>query len=150
MPDSSSSGPTRYRPRAFPAAVSARLRTRLAWSHADRPFAPADVRDAAGRAAAVARDLGLDAVLVRGGVDVGGAELDHVWVVAEGRVVDVALPLRSEAFACALREYVAGHLDAGTLDRLAHGYTLTWRVVGEFPPRLRYVGEPVWHERRPA
>lgn len=150
MTDASGRGPTRYRPEPFPAEVSARLRARLAWSHADRPFAPTDVRDAAGRAAVVARDLGLDAVLVRGGVDLGGAELDHLWAVVEGRVVDVALPLRSEAFAGAVRDYVAGHLDAETLDRLAHGYTLTWRVVGEFPPQLRYVGEPVWHERRSA
>lgn len=143
-------GPTRYEPAPFPAAVSARLRARLAWSHADRPFTPADVRDAAARVIAVARELGLEGVVVRGGLDVGGAELDHVWALVEGRVVDVALPLRSEPFALAVRDYVAGHLGAEDLDRLAHGYALEWRVVGDFPRRLRYVGQPVWHQRRPA
>lgn len=143
-------GPTRFRPQAFPVDVSVRLRARLARSHAHRPFTPADVRDAAARVLDAARGLGLDGTVVRGGLDVGGAELDHVWAIVDGRVVDVALPLRSDAFAEALRDYVAGHLDAETLDRMAHGYALEWRILGEFPARLRYVGQPVWHQRRPA
>lgn len=102
---------------------------------------------AAATVATVATDLGMRAVVVRGGVDVGGAELDHVWAVVEDRVVDVALPLRSEAFVRSLRAYIAGDLDADALDHLAHGYAMDWRVVGEYPPRHRYVGLPVWSER---
>lgn len=143
--------PRRFRPAPFPAEVSARLRAALAWSHADRPFGPADVRDAASRVRTVAERLGLEAVVVRGGLDVGGAELDHVWVAVDGRVVDVALPVISSSFTAVLRAYVAGEVATGELDRVAHGYALTWRVVGEFPDGdLRYVGRPVWHDRHPA
>lgn len=139
--------PRRFRPDDFPAPVAARLRARLARAHADSPFGPRDVREAARRTAEVARELMLDAVVVRGGLDVGGAELDHVWTVVEGRVVDVSLPVIAEAFVDRLRSYVAGDVDAVELDRVAHGYTLDWRVVGAFPGSLRYVGLPVFAER---
>lgn len=136
--------PRRFRPAAFPPATASRLRALLARAHAERPFGPRDVREAARRTAEVARSLTLDAIVVRGGLDVGGAELDHVWTVVEGRVVDPSLPVVSEAFVAALRAYVAGDLDDDELDRLAHGYTLQWRVVGSFPGGLGYVGVPVF------
>lgn len=142
-----STAPRRFRPADFPPATASRLRALLARAHADRPFGPRDVREAARRTADVARGLTLDAVVVRGGLDVGGAELDHVWTVVEGRVVDVSLPVASEAFVAALRAYVAGDLDGDELDRMAHGYTLEWRVLGSFPAGVRYVGLPVFGER---
>ena len=139
--------PRRFRPDDFPPRTASRLRALLARAHADQPFGPRDVRDAARRAADLARELALDAVVVRGGLDVGGAELDHVWTVVEGRVVDVSLPVVSGSFVAALRAYVAGDLDGVELDRLAHGYTLEWRVLGTFPDGVRYVGLPVFGER---
>lgn len=136
--------PRRFRPAEFPPPTASRLRALLARAHAERPFGPRDVREAARRTADVARALTLEAVVVRGGLDVGGAELDHVWTVVEGRVVDVSLPVASGAFVAALRSYVAGDLDDDELDRLAHGYTLEWRVVGSFPGGIGYVGVPVF------
>lgn len=145
-----SASPRRFRPADFPAPVASRLRALLARAHADHPFGPRDVREAARRTADVARTLTLEAVVVRGGLDVGGAELDHVWTVVDGRVVDVSLPVASEAFLHALRAYVAGDLAGAELDRMAHGYALEWRVLGSFPEGVRYVGLPVFGERQPA
>lgn len=139
--------PRRYRSGAFPAPAGPRLRSALAREHAREPFTPRDVREAAARVQAVATRLGFEVDVVRGGVDVGGAELDHVWAVVVGHVVDVAMPLRSSAFADALRAYVAGDIDDDELDRTAHGYAFEWRILGEFPPPLRYVGLPLWGQR---
>lgn len=135
--------PRRFRPAEFPPPTASRLRALLARAHAESPFGPRDVREAARRTADLARSMTLETVVVRGGLDVGGAELDHVWTVVEGRVVDVSLPVASAAFVAALRSYVAGDLDDDELDRLAHGYTLEWRVVGSFPGGIGYVGVPV-------
>jgi hypothetical protein len=139
--------PHRYRSGALPVPAGPRLRSALAREHAREPFTPRDVRSAAGRVRGVAGELGYEVEIVRGGVDVGGAELDHVWAVVAGHVVDLTLPLRSEAFAVLLRAYVAGDVDDDELDHAAHGYAFEWRVVGEFPERLRYVGLPVWTDR---
>lgn len=141
--------PRRFRPEAFPSPVGSRLRSALVREHGRHPFTPRDVRDAARRVVDVAGRLRLNAVVVRGGVDVGGAELDHVWAVVDGRVVDMTLPLRSGAFLSMLRAYVAGDLSGEHLDRVVHGYTLEWRVVGEFPADVRYVGAPIWLRRDP-
>lgn len=142
--------PHRYAPGPLPAPAGPRLRSALAREHGREPFRPRDPRDAAARVRTVATRLGLRCQVVRGGVDVGGAELDHVWAVVDGHVVDLALPLRSASFATLLRAYVAGDLDDDDLDRIVHGYRFEWRVVGEFPARLRYVGLPVWGQREPT
>lgn len=136
--------PTTYAPAPFPVSVRARLVEALEALHGDEPFGPHDVRAAARRVVEVAEDLGLAPTIVRGGVDVGGAELDHVFVVVEERVVDVALPVRATSFAAAVRAWVAGDLDLpGLVDRAArHG--LEDRVVGEYPRELRYRGAPLW------
>lgn len=139
--------PHLYRSSELPAPTGPRLRTALAREHAREPFSPRDVRAAAARVQQVATDLGVVVDVVRGGVDVGGAELDHVWAVVVGHVVDVTMPLRSAAFAEVLRAYVAGDIDEDELDHSAHGYAFEWRVLGEFPARLRYVGLPVWGQR---
>lgn len=142
--------PHRYRPGVLPAPAGPRLRSALAREHGREPFTPRDVRDAARRIRSVAAGLGLECEVVRGGLDVGGAELDHVWVAVAGHVVDLTLPLRSEAFLIHLRAFVAGDEDEAELDLVAHGYGLEWRVLGEFPDRIRYVGLPVWGEREPT
>lgn len=134
----------RLRPRAFPPPLGPRLRAALAEAHANDPFRPSGPREAARRVADVADGLGLEAIVFRGGLDVGGAELDHVWVVAADRVLDAAFPLLSEHFVSAVRAYVAGDIDTDALERAAHPYSLRWRVVGSFPDRCRYVGSPVW------
>lgn len=136
--------PHRFRAQRLPAPQGPTLRSVLAREHARQPFTPADVRDAARRVAELAAAQGLEAVVVRGGLDLGGAELDHVWVAVEERVVDVALPVRSEAFRRLLRAFVWGEVAAEELDHVAHGYRFDWRVVGEFPELVDYVGRPVW------
>jgi hypothetical protein len=135
---------------SFDPPTGARLRARLAMAHAEEPFSPADVRGAARRVAEVAAALGLDVVTIRGGLDLGGAELDHVWSAVDGRVVDPTVAVCSGRFVEALRAYVAGDLGAEELDFLAHGYGLEDRVIGAFPDAVRYVGAPVWASRPPA
>lgn len=137
-------GTRRYAAASFPPPLAGRLRSALAGEHARRPFRPHEVRDAAHRVADVAGQLDLPVVLVRGGLDVGGAELDHLWAVVDGRVIDVVLPVRSASFRGILRAYVAGDLDADDLDHAAHGYAIGWRVLGSFPRSCRYVGTPVF------
>lgn len=134
--------------RAFPAPVGGRLRAALANAHARKPFSPAHVRDGAHRAARVVRRLGLEVHTFRGGLDLGGVELDHVWLVADDRVVDVVFPLFSDPFLDAVRSYVLGEVDDEDLEWAAHPYSVRWRVVGDYPSMCRYTGEPVWSEVR--
>ncbi len=140
--------PQSWPSRRFDGAGGPQLRSGLAHEHARQPFAPRDVRDAARRVVAVARALEFDAQVVRGGLDLGGAELDHVWAVVDERVVDVALPVNSQVFVDALRAFVAGDLEEDDLDRVAHGYAFDCRVVGEYPDRVRYLGLPVFGQGR--
>lgn len=140
-------GDHRYAPRRLPAAAEPRLRAALAREHGRAPFGPRDVRDAARRVAAVAIGCGFRSEIARGGLDVGGAELDHLWALVDGVVVDVTLPLWSDRFTATLRAYIAGDVSDEALDRGVHGYPLRWRVVGEFPGGVRYVGSPVWSGR---
>ncbi|MBW3663750.1 MAG: hypothetical protein KY469_11675 [Actinobacteria bacterium] len=139
--------PARFRPATFPVPTGPQLVAALAREHARAPFTPRDVRDAARRVAHVASRLELEATVIRGGLDVGGAELDHVWVAINHRVVDVVFPLHSDTFVAELRAYIAGDLEDDDLDRLAHAYAMDWRVIGDFPDRLRYFGLPVWSDR---
>ena len=71
--------------RAANAAFSG-LRGALAMEHARHPFSPRDVRDAARRVGGLCRSLEFEPVTMRGGLDVGGAELDHVWTLVDGEV----------------------------------------------------------------
>lgn len=137
----------RLRPRPFPVPLGPRLRGALAAAHARDPFQPSMSREVAHRVAHVASELGLEPTLFRGGVDVGGAEIDHVWVVVDERVVDLALPLFADRFLEVVRAYVAGDIDSDVLERAAHPYSVRWRVLGAFPEDCRYVGAPVWSQR---
>jgi hypothetical protein len=146
----STTSPRRSGPRRFPLEPGSRLRAGLAREHRRQPFRPGDVRDAARRALAVAESLGLSGHLARGGLDVGGAELDHVWAVVSDRVVDVTLPVLAQDFLVLLRGYVAGDVPAAVLDDVATAYTLEWRVVGDVPTGCRYLGAPILCHRSRA
>jgi hypothetical protein len=136
----------RLQPRAFPSPVGAQLRGALAVAHAEEPFSPRAVRETARRVTDLAGRLGLAATVFRGGLDVGAAEVDHVWVVVDDRVVDAAFPLFSSSFVDHLRAYVAGDVGDDELEWAAHPYSLGWRVVGAYPDEVCYTGVPVWGE----
>lgn len=142
---------TRFRSRPLPTEVDAAVRELLAAAHADEPFSPLDARSAARRAARVVTGLGLSATLYRGGLDLCGVEVDHVWLgaSADGHpfVVDAAFPLFSEVFVDVLRWFVCGDSSREDLASAAAGSPLEERVVGVFPQRLRYLGAPVWSAR---
>ena len=142
--------PAAPRQRRLPAATAARLRAGLAREHRRRPFGPHDVRDAARRVLAVAEDVGLDGHIARGGLDLGGAELDHVWAVVDAHVVDVSLPVLARDFVVVLRGYVAGDVEPHEIEEAAAAWALEWRVVGEVPVGCRYLGSPILSHRRRA
>ncbi len=133
--------------RRLPSAAAARLRADLVREHRRHPFGPDDVRDAARRALAVAEDLGLHGHIARGGLDLGGAELDHVWAVVDAHVVDVTLPVLAQDFVTVLRGYVAGDVPRDELTTAAAAWTLEWRVVGDVPAGCRYYGDPILSHR---
>lgn len=138
------------RQRRLPVAEAARLRAGLAREHRRRPFGPQDVRDGARRVLALAEDLGLSGHIVRGGLDLGGAELDHVWAVVDAHVVDVTLPVQSREFVMVLRGYVAGDVQSDELEQAAACWQLEWRVVGDVPVGCRYLGRPILSHRTRA
>jgi hypothetical protein len=127
------------------------MRERLASAHAEEPFSPLDPRSAARRAAGLVTDLGLSATLYRGGLDLRGVEVDHVWLAAsadgQSFVVDAAFPLFSDEFVDLLRWFVCGDTSREELASAAADSPLDDRVVGVFPPPLRYLGAPVWSAR---
>lgn len=133
-----------YEPAAFPTGVREELVTTLEQLHGQEPFGPLDVRATARRVVDAAAAIGLEPMMVRGRVDVGGAELDHVFVVVSDRVVDVALPVRSPSFTGAVRAWVAGDLDLQELVARASRHGLEDRVLGEYPDALCYRGAPLW------
>lgn len=133
-----------YPPGCFPDPLGARLRDALAVAHHDEPFSALDVRATARRVVDLGQQLELEPEVVRGRVDLGGAELDHVFVVVDGRVVDVALPLAAAEFTALVRAYVAGDLDEAELARAAAGHDLDARVVGDYADPLAYRGAPLW------
>lgn len=133
-----------FEPAPFPVGIEDRLVAALERLHDSEPFGPQDVRASARRVVDAVTEMGLEPTLVRGRVDVGGAELDHVFVVVDDRVVDVALPVRDPAFTGAVRAWVAGDLDLQELAARASRYGLEDRVVGEYPRPLCYRGAPLW------
>jgi hypothetical protein len=108
----------------------------------------------------------METTVYRGGLDLRGVEIDHLWLAAtypdaaahpDPRaldphrrtpfVVDVAFPLFVDHFVEVLRRFVAGDATAAELDRAAAGAGVRQRVIGLFPAPVRYVGVPVWSER---
>jgi hypothetical protein len=102
----------------------------------------------------------VETTVYRGGLDLRGVEIDHVWLAATHPdpcapdpqlrtpfVVDVAFPLFVDHFVEVLRRFVAGDATAAELDRAAAGAGVRQRVVGLFPAPVRYLGVPVWSAR---
>lgn len=141
-----------------PKGLAAALRERLTVAHSDAPFSPLDIRGALRRAAAVASDLGCSVTTYRGGLDLRGVEVDHLWLaavpgpdavnrMAAPFVLDPAFPVFDDRFLAALRRYVAGDGSPEELAEAAAGSGLDYRVLGVIPFPLRYLGRPVWSER---
>lgn len=143
--------PTRYASLAFPTGLREELAAQLVAAHAERPFRLVDPRDAARRVDRMLRARGIETVFVRGALDIGGAELDHVWTVADGRVVDVVVPVADPDFLRVLRGYVAGDVDPEDIDREAGARPIGDRVLGVYDEdAVSYVGMPVWGSRPAA
>ncbi len=142
---------TRFRSYPLPEAVDAAVRERLAAAHAEQPFSPLDPRLAARRVSELLADLGLSVTLFRGGLDLRGVEVDHVWLAAtaEGtpRVLDAAFPLFSDDFVTVLRRFVFGDGSRAELAAAAEGLAVDDRVLGVFPAPVGYLGKPVWSAR---
>lgn len=137
----------RFRSEPLPAPLAGPVRRVLAQEHRLRPFSAVDPRETVRRVAGVAHALGLRSTVYRGAVDLRGAEIDHVWLELDGRVVDAAFPLLEEAFVGVLRRFVAGDVEADELAGAADAFSLDGRVLGRFPESIRYIGEPVWTSR---
>lgn len=133
--------------------LSAEVRRRLAVEHRRRPFVASDPRDATRRASHVLTDVGVTTVVFRGGLQLRGTEVDHLWLavstVGEDRtwVLDVAFPLFAADFVALLPRYVVGEIERHELDTVSRAATLDQRVLGRLPPSVRYCGEPVWSAR---
>lgn len=132
----------------LPGRVATALRTRLEEAHRRVAFSALDPRHAARRAAGIAEDLGLGATVIRGGLDLDGTEVDHLWLDVEGCVLDVAFPVFLPDFVALLRDFVAGHAEPAALAQVADAAELDHRVLGEFPTPLRYRGQPIWSASR--
>ncbi len=136
-----------FRSQPLPAPTARALRVRLVDEHGREPFSALDARGCVRRVAAIAEELGLRSTVYRGGLDLRGSEVDHLWLDVSGRVVDVAYPLFVEEFVAVLRGYVAGDAGPGDIASAAALAGVDERVVGEFPAALAYRGTPVWSAR---
>ncbi len=123
------------------------LQDRLAQHHDAEPFLPTDPRRSVERVIQVGQNLGLQTYVIRGGVDLRGVEVDHVWASVEGAVIDVAYPLLHHDFVDVLRRFVAGDAENEELEGAAVDTEFTQRIFGEFPESLRYMGARVWTQR---
>lgn len=133
--------------------LSAEVRRRLAVEHRRRPFMASDARDAARRASQALADVGVVTVVFRGGLQLRGTEVDHLWLAVSTSsedgtwVLDVAFPLFAADFVALLPRYVVGEIERHELDAVGRAATLDQRVLGRLPPSVRYCGEPVWSAR---
>lgn len=138
---------TRFRSQPLPQELDTELRRRLEAAHRDEPLA-VDARRTVRRVATLAADLGLPVTIYRGGLDLHGSEVDHVWLDVDGRVIDAAFPLFLDCFVEVLRRFVAGDADADEVAAAAVGASVEQRVIGLFPTRTAYIGQPIWSQRR--
>lgn len=133
--------------RDLPHPGGSQLRALLTRAHELEPFSPVRPRATARRVGALATGVGLTARLYRGGVDLNGVEVDHVWLAVDDIVIDVAFPLFMPAFRSLLRRFVAGEIQPEDLETAAASSGIEHRVLGVLPPSTRYIGQPVWAER---
>jgi hypothetical protein len=144
---------TLFKPRALPAHIGEDLRRRLRRAHNDEPFSPLEPRLTVRRAVEIVEAAGLSATVYRGGLDLRGSEVDHVWLAVDALhgdryVVDAAFPLFADEFVSALRAFVAGDASPDQLVAIAASAGIEERVLGLFPEPLRYLGRPVWSATR--
>jgi hypothetical protein len=144
---------TLFDPRALPARIGVDLLRRLRRAHDDEPFSPLEPRVTVRRAIEIVEAVGLRTTVYRGGLDLRGSEVDHVWLAVDAvpgdrYVVDAAFPLFAEGFVSALRAFVAGDADPEQLLAIAARADIDERVLGLFPEPLRYLGRPVWTATR--
>jgi hypothetical protein len=123
------------------------MRLRLASAHRAEPFSALDPRAATRRVATVITELGLTGTVYRGGLDLRGSEVDHVWLDVDGHVIDVAFPLFADGFVDVLRDFVAGDAEPEDVAQAAAPAGLEERVLGVFPISLSYRGAPIWSAR---
>jgi hypothetical protein len=143
---------TVFESQPLPAALAGQLRDRLSDEHRLEPLSSIDPRRTIRRVAAVLSDLGCTTAVYRGGLDLRGTEVDHVWLAAgDGTrplfVIDAAYPLFADAFVRTLRRFVAGDAPSEELAAVAAHAGVEERVLGEYPRPMRYRGRPVWSER---
>lgn len=124
------------------------LHARLRAAHRAQPFSALDPRQTVRRVTRILDEMGVEATVYRGGLDLRGSEVDHIWLDVDGRVVDVAFPLFVADFVDVLRRYVAGDADPDDIAVTAADAGVDERVVGLFPAPLRYLGRPVWSARQ--
>lgn len=137
-------GQRAFAPAPLPAGAESTVLAELRAAHEREPFLPTDARGAAHRTAALVARVGLQARVLRGSLDLGGAELDHLFVVVGDRVVDAALPVNDDEFLTVVRGWVAGDEEPERLVAVAAALDVSTRVVGLFPAQLRYRGAPLW------
>ena len=140
----------RFLSRALPDPGGQMLRELVHRAHQQDPFSPLRPRAAARRVGALASEVGLPAHLDRGCLELTGIEVDHVWLAVDDLVIDLAFPLFEPAFRELLPPFVAGEIEAVELEKAAARAGVEARVLGVLPPRVRYVGRPVWVDRDAA
>jgi hypothetical protein len=145
---------TVFEPRPLPAGIRRTLQARLRAAHDDWPFSPVDPRGTVRRVTELLGGLGLRATVYRGGLDLRGVEVDHLWVAvgSDGEagpfsVLDVAFPLFDATFVEVLRRFVPGDARTEELEAAGRHAGVDARVIGEFPAPMRYLGQPLWAER---
>lgn len=138
----------RFRSGPLPEDLAGELSRRLDAAHRAEPLSAVDPRATVRRVTAIAAELEVRSIVYRGGLDLGGSEVDHVWVDLHGRVVDASFPLFVDAFVDVLRRFVAGDAPAEELAAAAEGASVKERVLGRFPSSAGYLGQPVWKQRR--
>lgn len=148
--------PIAFEAHSLPEPAGSGLRARLVAEHRREPFSFADPRATIQRVLQLLPGLPLRATVFRGGLDLRGAELDHVWLAVQGQqpdvegmargayVLDAALPLFDAGFVDLLRGFVAGDAPEDALEAVAAAAEIDARVVGLFPAPMRYLGNPVW------
>lgn len=138
---------TQFESRPLPGRFAARLGLALAAAHRGQPFPTMDPRATARRVARIAEKLSIPATVYRGALDLGGAEVDHLWVDVHGCVVDAAYPVFADDFLALLRRWIVDEAPVAALEAVAARADLRQRVFGVFPDPLRYLGAPVWGTR---
>lgn len=139
-----------FESRDLPQPGGRALLSLLRRAHELDPFSPMQPRATARRVGVLATGVGLMARLYRGGVEVHGVEVDHVWLALDDVVMDLAFPLFVQRFRSLLPQFVAGEIEPEDLETAASDAGVDQRVLGVLPPQTRYIGQPVWVERAPA